>query len=126
MTGMKLLQHKIKGMNVYKNIDNNNHVMPLVSFQLQICMIDTGFFLVFCFFEELSLSSTETELCWKFDLIIFIFTTKVYPNFWESSIYTLTCLELLLFIYILDEPSSDLAIRTLLNMDLCLIRQICF
>lgn len=44
MTGMKLLQHKIKGMNVYKNIDNNHQVMPLVSFQLQVCMIDTGFF----------------------------------------------------------------------------------
>lgn len=57
MTGMKLLQHKIKGMNVYKNIDNNNHVMPLVSFQLQICMF------LFLVFEELSLSSTETELC---------------------------------------------------------------
>lgn len=64
MTGMKLLQHKIKGMNVYKNFDNNHQVMPLVSFQLQICMIDTGFFFwFFVFFEELSLSSTETELC---------------------------------------------------------------
>lgn len=50
MTGMKLLQHKIKGMNVYKNFDNNHQVMPLVSFQLQICMIDTGFFFGFLFF----------------------------------------------------------------------------
>lgn len=62
MTGMKLLQHKIKGMNVYKNIDNNHQVMPLVSFQLQLCMIDTGLFFLVFFFEELSLSLTETLL----------------------------------------------------------------
>lgn len=32
MIGMKLLYYKIKGMNVYKNIDNNYYVMFLVFF----------------------------------------------------------------------------------------------
>lgn len=52
---------------------------------------------------------------------MFNFIVKVYLNFWESSINIFNCLELLLFIYILDELSFDLVIWMLFNMDLCLI-----